>query len=111
METVRRRRCATCQFHSIGPTPCTGTCLNKSWQPNTDAIRFVRDRELACYRGWGIDSWQPRQGLTPANGSGPAGAGGGGAGGGTFHSPPNNTLAGAPTLAPESLDGDDMLAD
>lgn len=97
METVQRRRCATCLFHREGPTPCTGICLNKEWQPKTDAIRFVRDRELACYRGWGEDSWQPRSGGPGTNGSGGAGLGGSSSGG-SFSSMPGRPLAGAPII-------------
>jgi hypothetical protein len=81
MDTVRRRRCETCAFHQAGPTPCTGICLNIDWQPRTDATRFVRDRELACYGGWGIDHWRPKQNDGPLGGFGGANAGSGGPGG------------------------------
>jgi hypothetical protein len=97
METVRRRRCETCLHHRQGPTPCTGICLNRDWQPKTDAIRFVRDRELACYQGWGVDSWEPRNGGPGAGGGGGSMAGGG-SGGGGYRPTPNGTLAGAAVI-------------
>lgn len=79
MDSVRRRRCETCGFHQAGPTPCTGICHNWKWQPRSDAIRFVRDRELACYQGWGVDFWRPKNGSGPGGGptgvsSGPGGS-------------------------------------
>lgn len=80
MDGVRRKRCETCADHVAGPTPCTGICRNLIWQPKSDAARFVRDRELACYGGWGVDHWRPKPDTFPSNGSGGAvpGAGGGG---------------------------------
>jgi hypothetical protein len=80
-----------------GPTPCTGICLNKEWQPQTDAIRFVRDRELACYRGWGLDSWQPRNGGPLADGPGGSNPSGS-SGGGSYSAIGNRPLAGAPVI-------------
>ena len=78
MDGVRRKRCETCVHHVAGPTPCTGICRNLAWQPKTDALRFVRDRELACYGGWGIDYWLPRPDAFPTNGSGGSTPGTGG---------------------------------
>jgi hypothetical protein len=60
MDSVPKRRCETCIFHLQGKSPCTGICLNRSWQPTGDAQRFVRDRELGCYGGWGVDHWQSK---------------------------------------------------
>jgi hypothetical protein len=57
----------------------------------------VRDRELACYRGWGVDFWQPRNGDYPAGGSGAPGAGGL-SGGGNSYSVPGRTISGAPFI-------------
>jgi hypothetical protein len=77
---VQRRRCETCEFHEPGLTACTGRCRNLDWQPAGGAPRFVRARETACYRGWGIDHWQPKHGGGPggSNGSqGPKPGGGG----------------------------------
>lgn len=98
METVRRRRCATCRFHREGPTPCTGTCANIEWQPKSGVTRFVRERELACYRGWGIDSWQPRNGGAASGGPGSSGAGGSSGGGNVYTPVPSGTLVGAPVI-------------
>jgi hypothetical protein len=96
MDTVRRRRCETCAFHQAGPTPCTGICLNIEWQPRTDAIRFVRDRELACYGGWGIDHWRPKDNGGLLEGIGGPNAGSGGAGGSGTNT--YSGLVGAPLI-------------
>lgn len=78
MERVpSRKRCETCVFHRAGPSPCTGVCLNRTWQPRTDASRLVRDRELACYRGWGDDLWSPKTHERPDDPAGPSANGGG----------------------------------
>jgi hypothetical protein len=81
METVQLHRCETCVYHLPGESPCTGRCGHPGWQPSTGVIRFVRDRECACYGGWGIDFWRPRRddGGPPGFG-GPAGGSGGGPG-------------------------------
>jgi hypothetical protein len=97
MDTVRRRRCETCDSHEPGPTPCTGICRNPEWQPRSDAIRFVRDRELACYRGWGIDYWRPKSGSAPSAGTGGAIPGSGGQGGDNSGRP-YATLVGSPVV-------------
>lgn len=81
MDGVRRRRCETCVFHEPGPTACTGRCRNPEWQPRGGAPLFVRDRETACYQGWGRDHWRakgPNDGPGGSNGPNPGGAGGGG---------------------------------
>ena len=97
MDGVRRKRCETCVYHVSGPTPCTGICRNLVWQPQSDAIRFVRDRELACYCGWGIDYWSPKPDSFPTNGSGGSTPGaGGGPGGGGSHPAIYGTRADAP---------------
>ena len=55
------RRCGTCRFHRKGPTPCTGRCLHPDLQPPNGHVRpFVRERELHCYGGWGLDYWEPK---------------------------------------------------
>lgn len=80
---MQKRWCETCDFHEPGPTACTGYCRNRDWQPLDGTRRQVRDRETACYRGWGIDSWRPKRGGGPnsANGAqGPRPGGGGGGG-------------------------------
>ena len=96
MDGVRRKRCETCVYHVAGPTPCTGICRNLVWQPTSNAIRFVRDRELACYGGWGIDYWSPRPDAFPSNGSGGSAPGAGGGPGGGARSTAYGTLSGAP---------------
>ena len=82
MDTVPAKRCENCVSHEAGPTPRTGTCRNLAWQPDSGAIRFVRDWELACYGGWGTHHWSPRSGGSPNGGGGSQipGAGGGGTG-------------------------------
>jgi hypothetical protein len=96
MDGVRRKRCETCVYHVAGPTPCTGFCRNLVWQPKSDAGRFVRDRELACYGGWGIDYWSPKPDTFPTNGSGGSAPGTGGSSGGGPKPSPYGTLSGAP---------------
>ena len=95
MDGVRRKRCETCVYHVAGPTPCTGFCRNLVWQPTSDASRFVRDRELACYGGWGIDFWSPKPDSFPPNGSGGSAPGTGGGLGGGSSSVTYGTLSGA----------------
>jgi hypothetical protein len=96
MDGVRRKRCETCVHHVAGPTPCTGICRNLIWQPKTDAVRFVRDRELACYGGWEVDYWLPKPDAFPSNGSGGPNPGAGGAPGGGAGVAAYGTLFGAP---------------
>ena len=94
MDTVPAIRCENCGSHQAGPTPCTGVCLNKTWQPRSDATRYVRDWELACYGGWGRNLWEPRSGATPPGGAaGPGPGTGGPGGGGKFN--PYGTLIGS----------------
>ncbi len=58
METVLARRCETCCHHAPGASPVLGTCRHPRRQPPTGTvIPFVRNRELGCYGGWGVDSW------------------------------------------------------
>jgi hypothetical protein len=62
----------------------------------TDAIRFVRDRELACYRGWGVDYWRPKNGSAPLGGD--VNGAPSGSGGLPGHRGPNRTLVGMPII-------------
>lgn len=104
MESVRRRRCETCAFHQQGPTPCTGFCRNLDWQPQGGAIRFVRDRELACYGGWGIDFWRSRNENGTDSETGGPGMGSGGHGASTTSLTYTGTRAGGATSDANPVD-------
>jgi len=81
METVLAHRCETCVYHRPGESPCLGRCANPIWQPSSGAIRLVRDRECACYGGWGHDLWRARPDADgPSGPGGPASGPGGGPG-------------------------------
>src|SRR4051794_6439540 len=60
MAELRPHRCGSCKHHIEGPSACLGRCALESWQPGLDALRFVRDRELGCYQGMGVDLWVPK---------------------------------------------------
>lgn len=86
----------------MGDTPFNGTCANKQWQPAGGVIRLVRENELACYGGWGVDCFTPRGpeddgGPSEGEGSGPRGGGIGP--GGRFVA-----QAGGRVLSPEVVD-------
>ncbi len=76
MDPVRRQRCETCAFHIEGPTSSTGRCSNPIWQPTGGAPLFVRDREMACYCGWGTGHWKQGNKPSPLPAMPPSGAGG-----------------------------------
>jgi hypothetical protein len=58
METILARRCETCCHHRLAETSILGSCGHPERQPPPGhVIPFVRNRELGCYGGWGIDQW------------------------------------------------------
>jgi hypothetical protein len=100
------KMCANCIHHRAGDSPFTGTCAQREWQPAGGVIRLVRENELACYGGWGVDSFEPK---APGGGDAP----GGNSPGGGSNGPRNGTIgpggryvaqAGGRVLSPELVD-------
>jgi hypothetical protein len=58
METTLHHCCANCVHFRRGGSACTGRCAHPARRSPTEVDPYVRDGELACRRGWGVDLWE-----------------------------------------------------